>query len=152
METPRQGRADGPLCRIEGLEPWVPALAGLAQYERAEVLYWLHLSRRDLVLQNPANDGTSRDTFSLGSPARPNPIGTAIAHLVIEARVQRCVGLIAWTAHRCSISNPIADCSRPSRRLNPEISKSAIPDASRSFSDNPRQQSVALVVRLIVGG
>jgi tRNA (Thr-GGU) A37 N-methylase len=46
------------------------------------VLYWLHLSRRDLVLQSPANDGTSRGTFSLRSPARPNPIGTAIAHLV----------------------------------------------------------------------
>jgi len=46
------------------------------------VLYWLHLSRRDLVLQSPANDRTSRGTFSLRSPARPNPIGTAIAHLV----------------------------------------------------------------------
>jgi tRNA (adenine37-N6)-methyltransferase len=42
METPRQGRVDGPLCRIEVFEPWVPALAGLAQYERVEVLYWLH--------------------------------------------------------------------------------------------------------------
>jgi tRNA (Thr-GGU) A37 N-methylase len=29
METPRQGRADGPLCRIEVFEPWVAALAGL---------------------------------------------------------------------------------------------------------------------------
>jgi tRNA (adenine37-N6)-methyltransferase len=64
IETPRQGRADGPLCHIEVFEPWVPALAGLAQYERVEVLYWLHLSRRDLVLQSPANDGTSRGTFS----------------------------------------------------------------------------------------
>jgi hypothetical protein len=36
METPRQGRADGPLCRIEVFEPWLPALAGLAQYERVE--------------------------------------------------------------------------------------------------------------------
>jgi tRNA (Thr-GGU) A37 N-methylase len=36
METPRQGRADGPLCRIEVFELWVPALAGLAQYERVE--------------------------------------------------------------------------------------------------------------------
>ena len=26
METPRQGRADGPLCRIEVFEPWVAAL------------------------------------------------------------------------------------------------------------------------------
>src|SRR5215831_12200200 len=82
METPRQGRADGPICRIEVFEPWVAALDGLAQYERLEVLYWLHLSRRDLVLQSPANDGTARGTFSLRSPARPNPIGTSIARLV----------------------------------------------------------------------
>jgi len=82
METPRQGRSDGPLCRIEVFEPWVRALDSLAQFERIEILYWLHLSRRDLVMQSPANDGTSRGTFSLRSPARPNPIGTAIAHLV----------------------------------------------------------------------
>lgn len=82
METPRQGRTDGPLCRIEVFEPWVAALAGLEQYERVEVLYWLHLSRRDLVLQSPRSDGTSRGTFSLRSPARPNPIGTSIAQLV----------------------------------------------------------------------
>lgn len=82
METPRQGRLDGPLCRVEVFEPWVAALAGLEQYDRLEVLYWLHLSRRDLVLQSPANDRTSRGTFSLRSPARPNPIGTAIARLV----------------------------------------------------------------------
>jgi tRNA-Thr(GGU) m(6)t(6)A37 methyltransferase TsaA len=82
MVTPRQGRADGPVCRIEIFEPWVPALRGLESYERVEVLYWLHLSRRDLVLQSPANDGTARGTFSLRSPARPNPIGTSIATLV----------------------------------------------------------------------
>ena len=62
METPRQGRADGPVCRIEVFEPWVAALDSLDQFERIEVLYWLHLSRRDLVMQSPANDGTSRGT------------------------------------------------------------------------------------------
>src|SRR5262249_46026791 len=68
-------------CRIEVFEPWIPALAGLAAYSQIEVLYWLHLSRRDLVLQSPANDGDARGTFSLRSPARPNPIATAIALL-----------------------------------------------------------------------
>ena len=82
LETPRQGRADGPVCRIEIFPPWVPALDGLAAFERIEVLYWLHLSRRDLVRQSPASDGTSRGTFSLRSPVRPNPIGTSIATLV----------------------------------------------------------------------
>ena len=79
---PRQGRADGPICRIELFEPWVSALDGITAYERLEVLYWLHLSRRDLVRQSPANDGTGRGTFSLRSPVRPNPIGTSLATLV----------------------------------------------------------------------
>jgi tRNA (adenine37-N6)-methyltransferase len=81
LETPRQGRQDGPLCRIEVFEPWVPALAGLEQFERIEVLYWLHLSRRDLVLQSPRDDGNIRGTFALRSPVRPNPIATAIVAL-----------------------------------------------------------------------
>ena len=82
LQAPRQGRPDGPVCRIEVFEPWVRALDGLSQYERVEVLYWLHLSRRDLVLQSPASDGTARGTFSLRSPVRPNPIGTSVARLV----------------------------------------------------------------------
>lgn len=82
MMTPRQGRRDGPVCRIEVFEPWVPALEGLRWFEQIEVIYWLHLSRRDLVLQSPADDGTTHGTFSLRSPVRPNPLGTSIVQLV----------------------------------------------------------------------
>ena len=82
LMTPRQGRADGPVCRIEIFAPWVAALDGVEEFERLEVLYWLHESRRDLVRQSPANDGTTRGTFALRSPVRPNPIGTSIATLV----------------------------------------------------------------------
>ena len=82
LETPRQGRLGGPTCRIEVFDPWVPALDGIEQFERLEVLYWLHQSRRDLVRQSPANDGTARGTFSLRTPVRPNPIGTSIVKLV----------------------------------------------------------------------
>ena len=56
LEAPRQGRQGGPLCRLELSEPWVPALSGLDRCERAEVIYWLHLSRRDLVPQSPADE------------------------------------------------------------------------------------------------
>jgi hypothetical protein len=63
METSRQGRADGPMCRIEVSEPWVPALAGLAQYERVEVLYWLRpdLAASYLIaqMQGMGPDGAS---------------------------------------------------------------------------------------------
>jgi len=82
LKTPRQGRPDGPICRIEIFEPWRAALVGVAQYERLEILYWLHLSRRDLVMQSPASDGRVRGTFSLRSPVRPNPIASSIATLV----------------------------------------------------------------------
>ena len=92
METPRQGRADGPLCRIE-------------------VLYWLHLSRRDPVMQSPASDGTARGTFSLRSLARPNPIGTSIARLVsIEGPIVTVRGL------DCLDRTPLLDL-KPDRTL-----------------------------------
>ena len=64
------------------LRPGQDALEGVEQFARLEVLYWLHLSRRNLVKQSPANDGTVRGTFALRSPVRPNPIGTAIATIV----------------------------------------------------------------------
>jgi len=82
LETPRQGRHDGPVCRLEIFDPWVPALQGLDLYKTLEVIYWLHLSRRDLVLQSPKNDGQARGTFSLRSPVRPNPLGTSLVKLV----------------------------------------------------------------------
>ena len=82
LDTPRQGRHDGPVCRLEIFEPWVPALKGVDFYSNLEVIYWLHQSRRDLVLQSPKDNRSTRGTFSLRSPVRPNPIGTSIVKLV----------------------------------------------------------------------
>ena len=82
LNCPRQGRADGPICRIEVADLWVAALDGIEAFERIEVLYWLHESRRDLVRQSPANDGETRGTFALRSPVRPNPIGMVLVGLV----------------------------------------------------------------------
>jgi tRNA-Thr(GGU) m(6)t(6)A37 methyltransferase TsaA len=82
LACPRQGRPDGPICCIEVFEPWVAALDGITEFERLEVLYWLHLSRRDLVRQSPRDDGIARGAFSLRTPVRPNPIGTQMVRLV----------------------------------------------------------------------
>ena len=82
LECPRQGRLDGPVCRIEVFEPWVAALDGITEFEHLDVLYWLHLSRRDLVRQSPRNDGVTHGTFSLRTPVRPNPIGTQLVRLI----------------------------------------------------------------------
>jgi tRNA (adenine37-N6)-methyltransferase len=111
LAAPRQGRVDGPVCRIEIFEPWVPALEGLEGYARIEVLHWLHLSRRDLIRQSPANDGAARGTFALRSPVRPNPIGTSIARLVaIEGPVVLVRGL------DCLDGTPLLDL-KPDRAL-----------------------------------
>lgn len=111
LMTPRQGRADGPICRIEIFEPWQAALHGVEKFERLEVLYWLHMSRRDLVRQSPANDGTSRGTFALRSPVRPNPIGTSIVELVgVEGNMLSVRGM------DCLDGTPLLDI-KPDRTL-----------------------------------
>ena len=110
-DCPRQGRADGPICRIEVFERWADALAGVAAFPRLEVLYWLDRSRRDLVLQSPRDDGEVRGTFSLRSPIRPNPIGSSIAELVgIEGATVLVRGL------DCLDDTPLLDL-KPDRSL-----------------------------------
>ena len=81
-ECPHYGVPDGPVCRIEVAERWTAALEGVEAFERMEVFYWLHLARRDLIRQSPKRDGTTRATFIIRSPVRPNPIGTSIVTLV----------------------------------------------------------------------
>lgn len=111
METPRQGRHDGPICRIEIFEPWVLALTGVEAFECLEILYWLDKSRRDLVLQSPARNGKVHGTFSLRSPVRPNPIGTSIVKLeAVEDAVLLVRGL------DCLDGTPLLDL-KPDRTL-----------------------------------
>lgn len=111
METPRQGRHDGPLCEIEIFEPWVPALEGVETFERLETLYWLDRSRRDLVLQSPGNNGEVRGTFSIRSPVRPNPIGTSI---VVLEKVEG--GRLFVRGLDCLDGTPLIDL-KPDRNL-----------------------------------
>lgn len=80
-DCPRQGRLDGPECRLVLNPLWRGALRGLEDYEMIEVLYWLDKGRRDLILQSPKSDGQTFGTFALRSPVRPNPIGTSIVKL-----------------------------------------------------------------------
>lgn len=82
-DCPRQGdSASGPECRLVLEPPWDGALDGIEAVETLEVLYWLHRSRRDLILQSPAHAEGPRGTFALRSPVRPNPIGLARVRLL----------------------------------------------------------------------
>ncbi len=106
----------GPLCRIEIFDPWVPALKGLDLYQQVEVIYWLHQSRRDLVLQSPASDANTRGTFSLRSPVRPNPLGTSIAKFVgIEGATVVVRGLDCPRRHAAGRSEAGSLCVHPDR-------------------------------------
>jgi tRNA (adenine37-N6)-methyltransferase len=122
LEAPRQGRLDGPVCRLEVFEPWVPAIQGIDAHASLEVLYWLHRSRRDLVLQSPRHHGSPHGTFSLRSPQRPNPIGTSIVRLVgVEGNVVLVRGLdcldetplLDIKPDRCAFSPPPAQAGDP---------------------------------------
>ena len=111
LVCPRQGRADGPTCRIELFQPWEKGLDHVAEFERLEVLYWLHEARRDLMLQAPKSDGQGRGVFSLRTPVRPNPIGTSIVQLVkVETSVLLVRGL------DCLDGTPLVDL-KPDRTL-----------------------------------
>ena len=55
----------GPACAIEVDDPWRPALRAIGRHPRLQILYWMHLARRDLVLQNPRSDGVLIGTFAI---------------------------------------------------------------------------------------
>ncbi|MBR0652759.1 SAM-dependent methyltransferase [Roseomonas terrae] len=76
-DCPHRGKPDGPVCRIEVDEPWRPALHGIEAGSTMQVLYWMHLARRDLLVQAPKGRPAPLGTFALRSPNRPNPIASS---------------------------------------------------------------------------
>jgi tRNA-Thr(GGU) m(6)t(6)A37 methyltransferase TsaA len=81
-ECPRRGSPDGPICSIVIDPRWHQALTNIGDYPRLQILYWMHQSRRDLVLQTPFRTGKTTGTFALRSPVRPNPIASSVVELV----------------------------------------------------------------------
>ena len=81
-EAPRQGVFDGRLCKIRIFDEFAEGLSGLERFERLIVLYWLHMSRRNVLRARPPGSDEERGVFSTRSPERPNPIGFAVVELV----------------------------------------------------------------------
>ena len=122
------GRYAASRCSSPGCRPWT----GCAQYKQIEVLYWLHMSRRDLVMQSPRNDGAVRGTFSLRSPARPNPIGTSIAELVsIDGATVLVRGL------DCLDGTPLLDLKPDRAGFTPLAPPQAGDFSSENLCDDP---------------
>ena len=82
QECPKRGSLDGPVCSIVVDERWAMGLTNLGDRRRIQLLYWMHRSRRDLVLQTPFSTMRTTGTFALRSPVRPNPIASSIVELV----------------------------------------------------------------------
>jgi tRNA-Thr(GGU) m(6)t(6)A37 methyltransferase TsaA len=93
-DCPKNARESETVCTIE-LDPrWAPALKDVESCSHLVVLYWMDRSRRDIVLQVPSHYGVQRGTFSLRSPARPNPIAMSVVRLVgVEGTSLKVVGL-----------------------------------------------------------
>jgi len=50
LVTPRQGRPDGPICRMEIFDPWVPALDGLERWKARYPEAARHLAVDDVLV------------------------------------------------------------------------------------------------------
>ena len=96
-DCPHRGRPDGPVCVIEVDSAWRPALLGLGAGSWVQVLYWMHLARRDLLVQAPKGRPAPLGTFAIRSPNRPNPIASSEVEVVavrpdgLEVRGMDCV-------------------------------------------------------------
>jgi len=93
-DCPKNSRESDAVCTVE-LDPrWQQALKDVETCSHLVLLYWMHNSRRDLVLQVPSHYGVQRGTFALRSPARPNPIAMSVVKLLgIEGNKLSVIGL-----------------------------------------------------------
>jgi tRNA-Thr(GGU) m(6)t(6)A37 methyltransferase TsaA len=93
-DCPKNARESDAVCSVE-LDPcWQQGLKEAETCSHLVLLYWMHNSQRDLVLQVPGHYGVQRGTFALRSPARPNPIAMSVVKLLgIEGGKLSVVGL-----------------------------------------------------------
>jgi tRNA-Thr(GGU) m(6)t(6)A37 methyltransferase TsaA len=90
-KNPRESNAE---CTIEVDARYASGLKDLESCSHLAVLYWMHKAPRNLVVQVPSHYGVQRGTFSLRSPARPNPIALSVVRLLrIDGNRLTVVGL-----------------------------------------------------------
>ena len=93
-DCPRNSAQSDAVCTLEVDPPFAPALANLEGTTHLIVLYWMDRAPRNLVAQQPRHAPAPRGTFSLRSPARPNPIAVSVVELLgIEGGRLRVRGL-----------------------------------------------------------
>ncbi|MBB4304883.1 tRNA-Thr(GGU) m(6)t(6)A37 methyltransferase TsaA [Rhodobium orientis] len=78
----REALERGAIATLEFDDAYRQGLTGLENTTHLHVLYWMHQSRRDLIVQCPNHSNGAKGVFALRSPVRPNPIALAVAEVV----------------------------------------------------------------------
>ncbi|MCJ2085651.1 tRNA (N6-threonylcarbamoyladenosine(37)-N6)-methyltransferase TrmO [Methylobacterium sp. E-005] len=81
-ECPKNGLQTDALCTVEVDAPYVAGLRSITGCTHLILLYWMDQATRGLVVQQPRHADGPRGTFSLRSPARPNPIALSVVDLL----------------------------------------------------------------------
>ena len=81
-ECPKNANGSDAVCTVEVDPRYAEALTGTEAASHLILLYWMDKARRDLAIQVPRHHERQRGTFSVRSPARPNPIALSVVRLV----------------------------------------------------------------------
>ncbi len=103
-QCPKNARESDAACAIEVDPRFAAGLQGVESCSHLLVLYWMDRARRDLVLQAPRHYGALHGTFSLRSPARPNPIAASVVKLL-----QVCGNALSVVGLDCLDGTPLID-------------------------------------------
>ena len=120
-QCPKNANGSDAVCTLEVDERYAEALTGVEAASHLVLLYWMDRARRDLAIQVPRHHERPRGTFSVRSPARPNPIALSVVRLVsVDGTTLKVVGL------DCLDGTPLLDIkpylpsvdSRPKATMN----------------------------------
>ena len=93
-DCPRNGLQTDAVCTVAVDPAYAPGLAHVGGASHLILLYWMDRAPRGLLRQRPRHADGIRGTFSLRSPARPNPIALSVVELLgIEDASLRVRGL-----------------------------------------------------------
>lgn len=93
-ECPKNGLQADAICTVEVDAAYAAGLRSITGCTHLILLYWMEQATRGLVVQQPRHADGLRGTFSLRSPARPNPIALSVVALLgREGDVLRVRGL-----------------------------------------------------------
>lgn len=81
-QCPKNGLQTDAICTVAVDPLYAPGLRNVEGASHLILLYWMDRAERGLLVQRPRHADGGRGTFSLRSPARPNPIALSVVALL----------------------------------------------------------------------